>query len=322
MSTGADMGGLQPPMLLDGGEALKDWILAGGLPERRVRLMGLRLGWAAYWFERHWAMGARESVGLSVPTDPTFILGLWRTGSTRLHQLLAETGHLATPTTWQCFRPAAWSLAPPPRERRDLRPMDGFEVATHSPQEDEFAALLLGEPSLYRGFIDPRRLDELLQQADAPLSERWERFLTLVLARRPGPLLLKSPNHTFRLRALASRFPQGRFVWLTRRTTDVVASNMRMWMAMNARYGLWSAAPAVYSRFIDGVIRQHDDLFDWARAALGDRLQIVPFDAVVANEPTFLPGLLDGLGIGRARPEAAAPRAHGPRGVDEGRHSG
>jgi hypothetical protein len=44
--------------------------------------------------------------------------------------------------------------------------MDEGYIGTYSPQEDEFAALLLGEPSLYRAFIDPRRIDELTEMLE------------------------------------------------------------------------------------------------------------------------------------------------------------
>jgi hypothetical protein len=194
--------------------------------------------------------------------------------------------------------------------------MDEGYIGTYSPQEDEFAALLLGEPSLYRAFIDPRRIDELtgmleqwpwlLATGVEPLSNRWETFLKAVIAQAPGPLLLKSPNHTFRLPWLAKRFPDAQFIWLTRATPDVLASNRRMWTAMIERYGLWRHDPAALETFLRSAIRNHDALLDWARHALSERIHIVRFEEVMHNPSNLASGLLDRLGTRHVVPKLAA----------------
>src|SRR5271156_4264092 len=179
------------PVLLRGGPDLLRWIEAGGPVDRRLSFQHSRQAWAAFWFERYAEITARRCATLTLPTKMVFIVGLWRTGSTALHRLLADATGWATPRTWQCFRPADFLLAPAPRGRQASRPMDEGLIGTFTPQEDEFAALLIGEPSLYRAFIDPRRLDELmdlfrqwqqpsLDLAAPPLSNRWEIFLKAV----------------------------------------------------------------------------------------------------------------------------------------------
>ena len=194
--------------------------------------------------------------------------------------------------------------------------MDEGYVGTYSPQEDEFASLLLGEPSLYRAFIDPRRIHELTEMLEQwpallttevkPLSSRWETFLKAVIAQAPGPLLLKSPNHTFRLPWLAKRFPDAQFIWLTRATPDVLASNRRMWTAMMERYGLWRHDPAELETFLRTASRNHDALLDWARGALSDRIHFVTFEEVMNNRSNLASGLLERLGIPRVETKLAA----------------
>src|SRR4051812_4498038 len=88
------------------------------------------------------------------------------------------------------------------------RPMDNLVIGTDSPQEDEFAWLLLGGDSAYRGFLDPSRLPDLASTLDPerwqrdpwPAEDRWRTFLGQVSAQdsQGRRLLLKSPNHTFR----------------------------------------------------------------------------------------------------------------------------
>jgi hypothetical protein len=190
--------------------------------------------------------------------------------------------------------------------------MDEGYIGTHSPQEDEFAALLLGEPSLYRAFIDPRRIgeltgmleqwQELLATEVEPLSNRWETFLKAVIAQAPGQLLLKSPNHTFRLPWLAKRFPDAQFVWLTRAAPDVLESNRRMWTAMIERYGLWSHESAALEAFLRNAIRNHDALLDWAQRTLSERVHVVTFDEVIHNRSNLVSRLLEKLETRRPGP--------------------
>jgi hypothetical protein len=277
--------------MFNGGVRLREWIEAGGSPARHAALGKFRLRWSEFWFERHAAMTASRCAQIALPANPVFILGLWRTGSTVLHRLLAEATQWTTPRTWQCFRPADFLLAPPPPERRVRRLTDDGYIGTFSPQEDEFAALLLGEPSLYRTFIDPRRIDEAIGLLEKwregpktqvePLSERWETFLKAVISHTPGRLLLKSPNHTFRLPWLAGKFPDAQFIWITRPVPDVLASNRRMWTAMMERYGCWHHSPATLEAFLRTAIRNHDELLDWARGALCGRIEIVTFQEVM-----------------------------------------
>jgi hypothetical protein len=194
--------------------------------------------------------------------------------------------------------------------------MDAGLIETLSPQEDEFAALLLGEQSTYRGFIDPRRFDELGILLDqwssrasieaAPLSNRWECFLRAVLIGSPGPLLLKSPNHTFRLPWLVSRFPRSRFIWLTRRPADVLDSNRRMWAAMIENYGQWRMDPASLTRFLERAMRNHDDILDWARSAFADRLHVVAFDDLMHRRQHLIGEILEYLTVTASSPPSAS----------------
>jgi hypothetical protein len=141
--------------------------------------------------------------------------------------------------------------------------MDQGRIATRGPQEDEFALLLLGEPSVYRGFIDPRRLGECAEElwssdAGAPNTgalERWRDFLRGLTATATGtPLLLKSPSHTFRLTFLRQIFPRAKFVWLGRQTGEVLASNLKMWHTMVDRHGLWTCPNAVLEDFLRSML--------------------------------------------------------------------
>jgi hypothetical protein len=300
----------ESPQLLTGGHALRAWTEAGGRAERAPLLWHARLRWHAHWFERFAALSEQRTATQPLPADPLFIVGLWRTGSTLLHTKLSAAIGFSAPLTWQCFRPATFMLERPPKNQSERRPMDQTEVTTLSPQEDEFAALLLGESSLYRAFIDPRRLEELtpllwawtleLSGCAAPLSARWESFLKGVIQQRPGTLLVKSPNHTFRLPWLAGRFPSARFLWLSRERDAVATSNRRLWSDMVQRYGLWRIRPAALEMFLNQAFEAHDALIEWARANLRDRVRFLSFEQLVRDPDATVAEVIGELGLVRA----------------------
>jgi hypothetical protein len=172
---------------LYGSRPLADWIRAGGRPARPVSAHALRLAWHAYWFEQNWRTASRRVSALPLPQEPVFILCFWRSGQTVLIELIAAATGWNTPRTWQCFHPSTCFLTgPPARSAAAERPMDRGRIETFGPQEDEFALLLRGEPSAYRAFIDPRRLDECarrVKEPDAAELPRWQTFLRGIASR-------------------------------------------------------------------------------------------------------------------------------------------
>ena len=213
------------------------------MPERTAPGYGLRLRWHAFWFELNWRAQLERKPPGGLPADPVFILGLWRSGTTVLHELVYACGGWVTPQTWQCFNPSTcFMTGPPAQAAAAARPMDRGLIATTGPQEDEFALLLLGEPSIYRALLDPRRLLECGGEAwsgDGGSLERWQAFVGSLAGGGGGRLLLKSPGHSFRIPTLRRLFPRARFIWIGRHPGEVLASNIRMWTAMTNVYALW-----------------------------------------------------------------------------------
>ncbi len=252
---------------LVGAAALAGWLRAGGRPTRRSFGQAARLRWGTYWFERNWRTSVARLDGAGLPEDPVFILGIWRSGTTVLHELVTACTQWATPRTWQCFNPSTCFLTAAPSQVATVgRPMDHGQIATHSPQEDEFALLLLGEFSAYRGFIDPRRLGEcaaeLSSSRDAKLP-RWQDFLRGVCSQADTKrLLLKSPGHTFRVPMLRANFPRAKFIWIGRHTGEVLASNLKMWKAMIERYALWECPPGAIDDFLQQSLRAYASVLE------------------------------------------------------------
>lgn len=247
-----------PVTLLGGAPSLARWILAGGRSPLAPAGWRMQLRWRAWWFERLARLQSKRIAVERPKRDPVLVLGFWRSGTTLLHERLAAMPNHQSPRTWQCFNPSTFVLTGTPKASRHeaRRPMDDGRVSADSAQEDEFAILLQGAPSLYRGFIDPRRLDSLATELlEGPVGFSWQsdwlRFLAAVESNGGGRrLVLKSPNHALRLDVVERVFPNSLQVWIGRPLPSVWASNLRMWQAMFARYALWPCPEGVLTRFL------------------------------------------------------------------------
>lgn len=167
-----------------------------------------------------------------ITQPPLFILGHWRSGTTHLHDLLAQddaqfnfanTYQVVNPYTFLATEGLAsrlFSWMVPPK-----RQMDNVALSFSSPQEDEFAPLLMTLKSVYLGISFPNRTPEYekyLTFKDAPKAEVEEwmaaflQFCRKLSLNDPRALLMKSPPHTGRIATLLRMFPDARFVHIHR----------------------------------------------------------------------------------------------------------
>jgi hypothetical protein len=174
--------------------------------------------------------------------DPIFILGIHRSGTTHLQNMLALDDSLTTPRMYQVMNPvgflfAGWPMVPvmacmPPR-----RPMDNMTVHVFAPAEEEFAMANTSYLSpywsqafpqqcdFYDRFIFPEEMTPLQRRRWTRLYTRFLKKLTLFSNKRP---LLKSPYNTARVALLREVFPHAKFIHIHRHPYDVYRSNVRM----------------------------------------------------------------------------------------------
>lgn len=175
-----------------------------------------------------------------ISEPPLFILGHWRSGTTLLHYLLSrDDEQFAFANTYQVVNPLTFLTTEEKNSRRfaamvpDRRPMDNMALSFATPQEDEFAPLLMAGCSPYLGISFPRREQDYLRylslkDVSPGERDRWKAaFLTFcrkLTLKNPRALLLKSPPHTARIRTLLELFPDARFVHVHRHPCRVFQS--------------------------------------------------------------------------------------------------
>jgi len=184
---------------------------------------------------------------------PVFIIGHWRSGTTLLHEYMILDPEFTFADTYACFTPAhflvsryflkpATSILMPKK-----RPIDNMAAGFDRPQEDEFALCALGLPSPYihllfandspkfQPFLTLRNIDEKERQN---WLDTFDFFLRSLTVQNPRRILLKSPPHTARIRAILSRYPDAKFVHIHRNPFKLFPSTYNLWMRLAKDEGL------------------------------------------------------------------------------------
>jgi hypothetical protein len=246
---------------------------------------------------------------------PLFVLGHWRSGTTHLHNLLAlDTTHFAFANTYQVINPHTFLTTEALNTRLfagllpDRRPMDNMALSFASPQEDEFAPLLMTGLSPYLGVSFPRReaaYAPYLSFRDAPSDDvdAWGRaftwFLKKLTFKYGRRLVLKSPTHTARVRLLLRLFPDARFVHIHRHPYEVFQSfrhyyDTAMWFTYLQRPDL----DAVDEQILRRYTAVHDALFDDLSLIPAGRFHEVRYGDLERDPVTVLRGTYEALDLG------------------------
>ena len=246
---------------------------------------------------------------------PLFVLGHWRSGTTHLHNLLAQdTTHFAYANTYQVINPHTFLTTEALNTRLfagllpATRPMDNVALSFESPQEDEFAPLLMTGMSPYLGASFPRRDDAYapyLSFRDAAPDdvETWARaftwFVKKLTFKHGRRLVLKSPTHTARVRLLLRLFPDARFVHIHRHPYDVFQSfrhyyDTAMWFTYLQRPDLDAIDDVIVRRYT----ALHDALFDDVPRIPAGQFHEVRYEDLERDPLGVLRGTYDALGLG------------------------
>ena len=160
---------------------------------------------------------AKESERAKVDA-PLFILGIWRSGTTHLHNLFAQDDRFAYANNYQVSFPRTFLTMEKSHSKfvgrfmPKRRPQDNVAMGVREPQEDEFAFCSMTGRSVAMGWAFPRRAPDqynrYLTFRDASPREvaEWKADLTELVQKLSfkyeKPLVLKSPAHTCRIKLI------------------------------------------------------------------------------------------------------------------------
>ncbi len=220
------------------------WYIGGIVSMMSAGHMGLR------WLQN--GMYGDRIARTRIEHPPLFVIGHWRTGTTLLHELLILDDRHAYPNTYHCFDPNHVLLTEAFFRKYlnfllpDRRPMDNMAAGWGRPQEDEFALVLLGQPSTYADVAFPNRpplypgaldLSGLSPTQLRAWKRTFYRFLQTLTYDDPRRLVLKSPPHTARVPTLLELFPDARFVHIVRDPHVVFPSTVNLWTSLAKKHG-------------------------------------------------------------------------------------
>jgi hypothetical protein len=256
-----------------------------------------------------------------ITQPPLFIIGHWRTGTTLLHELLAQDERHAYPTTYQCLEPNHFLLTERLITRwlgflvPKRRPIDNMAAGFDRPQEDEFALCMLGAGSPYGTIAFPNHppqgqkyldLEGLSPRALRTWNKAFLRFLQQITFKDPKRLVLKSPPHTCRIRVLERLFPGALFVHIVRDPYVVFSSTVNTWKTLYRLHGLQKPTFAGLEEHVFATGLRLYDKLDQTRALVEpQRFYELRFEDLVRDPLEVMRALYEHLRLGqfdRVRP--------------------
>jgi hypothetical protein len=225
--------------------------IEGGYLGRAAFMMTASLIGAAFSPIDRYAFGqAPDRIDWDAPI--LFILGYWRSGTTFLHDLIAQDPQFVTPSLLDANVASCLSVG------RSLAPFvapflpgdrgyDAMALDLAGPWEEEGMLFSLTGTSPYQALVFPkdfRDFDEMLDVQNLSEDEitRWRQAYVTICHRltrgSEQTLLFKSPPAAARLPLLLKIFPQARFLHICRDPETVFASNMLMMRSVGKKMRL------------------------------------------------------------------------------------
>ena len=220
-----------------------------------------------------WPFSTTEQVVFSLTegrrdpmADPVFIVGYWRSGTTHLHNLLAQAetfGYitpLATGLPWdilglvRTLEPLLEKALPSDRY------VDNVAVNPDSPQEDSIPLATMGAASYYHGLYFPQQFEthfrrEIFLTDESPDLDHWRylhRHLLAKVAIHQGhrPLIIKNPVYTGYIRYLREIWPNAKFIHIYRNPYRVFPSTRHFFTRLLPELALQSYGDLPIERLI------------------------------------------------------------------------
>ena len=245
--------------------------------------------------------------------SPVFVLGLWRSGTTHLHNLLTQDPRFAFANTYQVFFPhtflttESWNAKLLDFLLPARRVQDNVKLGADQPQEDDFAVCGMTAMSFMMSIAFPRRAAEYsrfitMQNTTAAEREIWQNafihFLKKLTLKYDRPLVLKSPSHTAHVRELLQLFPDAKFVLIHRDPHEVFSSSLHCFHKV---FDMWALQELGDYDIVSSTIRNYKEVTEkyFAERALipdGNLIEI-PFSQLEESPLATMRTIYDTLSL-------------------------
>jgi hypothetical protein len=205
---------------------------------------------------------------------PLFILGLWRTGTTHLHYLMASDARFGYLKNHQAFT-MNFSLLSLDRLNKILsifvpgkRPQDDVRVTLDDPAEEEQPFCTMTARSSIHSFWFPHNKSyftkyHLFENISEEEKNAWKEDYLFLLKNiafysKKTRLILKNPHNTGRVKELLELFPEAKFIFIHRDPYTVYRSTKKL-----------------YNRMISSQMLQHCSQSEIEKSILNDNAAVM-----------------------------------------------
>jgi hypothetical protein len=217
---------------------------------------------------------------VEISKPPVFIIGFWRSGTTLLHNLLAQTPGAAYITTYQTVFPDltlshSWWFKPIIGKFWPThRPFDGVKMGMDLPQEEEIALENLQEISFYNFLCFPKDFERFyekelfIRNTDQKLVNTWKSAYINMIKKsfinvKGDWFISKSPSNMARIELILEMFPDAKFIFLYRDPYKTVESFYRFFHEVLPAIQLQDASDVLsrerMTRVYTDMIRKYEE---------------------------------------------------------------
>ena len=188
-----------------------------------------------------------------IKTDPVFVIGHYRTGTTYLMTLLAMDKDRGYVSNLEGYAPHFFLSFPKITKALidmslpDIRPMDNVPMGAEEPTEEEYSIGAMSKYGYYNGFIFPRNFDQYTRYLNfegLPKDlEKWKKvyyyFVQKMTLKYEGrQMIFKNPTNSYRIPHILEMFPNAKFIHTYRNPYEVYPSTYKFFDEVFAIYTL------------------------------------------------------------------------------------